>query len=265
MARQAQISAAASITLHVLALLIFAGVKLYTERSVEDSLPVTFLGERKTRLLRRSVPIRPAVSLAEPPRRHSPEQYTVRPEYGSSVEFYVSASESGFSAVESMGQEVFRDMTIQKPSVGLQRRLATPMAAELLKEPHLRGIQVEPRISGGHALLSDIAPVQAKPDMGIVDDALQRFGEAVRRRIESKKKYPLVAQRAGIEGRTGIKMTILKDGRLGKVEIVKPSKYEILDNAALQSIRDAAPFPPIPEELGRDEIEMSIHLVFKIT
>jgi protein TonB len=263
--RQAQISAAASIIVHIAALLIFAGVKLYKDWGIEDSVPVTFVGEQKTIPLRRSIPIRPMISLDKSPQRDSPEQYTVRPEYRSSAEFYVSAPESVPSAVESIGQEVFRDTGIQRPSVGLRERLSSPMAIELRKEPHLRESQMQPRISGGYDFLRDMVLAHTKLSASVTDDVLQSFAEAVRRKIESKKRYPIAAQRVGIEGRTGIKMTILKDGRLQKVEIVKPSGYEILDRAALQSVRDAAPFPPIPKEMGRDEIQMSIHLVFKIT
>jgi len=263
--RQAQISAAASIIIHILVLLIFAGVKLYTDWSIEDNVPVTFLGEQKLAPLRRSIPIRPMISLDKSSRRHSPEEYTARPEYRSSTEFYIGTPEREYSAVKSIGQEVFRDNDIERPSVELKERLPSPMTIEVRKEPHLRESQTQPRIFGGHNLLGDIASPKTTPGVNVTDDVLQRFAEAVRRKIESRKKYPVAAQRIGIEGRTGIKMTILKDGRLEKVEIVKSSGYEILDRAALQSILDAAPFPPIPEEMKQDEIQMSIHLVFKIT
>ena len=262
--RRAQISAAASIILHILTLLILAGVKLYTDRSIESSIPVTFLGEQKTTPLRRLIPIRPMISLDRSFRHRSPE-HTIRPEYRSSVEFYVSAPERAFSEVKSVGQEVFWNMNIQRPSVELQERLSSPMAIDRLKKPRLQEVQTQSRISREHDLLRDIVPAQVKPRVSVTDDVLQRFAEAVRRKIESKKRYPMAAQKVGIEGRTGVRMTILKDGRLEKVEIVKPSGYEILDRAALQSVRDAAPFPPIPKEMGRDEIQMSIHLVFKIT
>jgi len=263
--RQAQISAAASIIIHVLTLLIFAGVRLYTDRSIEDNVPVTFLGEQKLRPLRRSIAVRPMISLDGSLRNHSPQQYAVRPDYRPSVEFYVSATERPLSGIKSTGQEVLRDKDIERPSVELDERLPSPMVIEVRKNPHSQESQIQPRIFAGHDLLEDIIPRQPKPGMSLTKDVLRKFAEAVRREIESRKKYPIAAQRIGIEGRTGIRMTILKDGRLEKVEVVKSSGYEILDRAALQSVLDAAPFPPIPEEMGRDEIQMSIHLVFKIT
>jgi protein TonB len=116
-----------------------------------------------------------------------------------------------------------------------------------------------------HELLGDMASLQAEPDMDLAEDALQRFFSTIRRKIESKKKYPAAAQKAEIEGRAGVRMTILKDGQLEKAEIEESSGYDILDRAALRSVREAAPFPPIPEAARLDKVNVSIHLVFKLS
>ena len=227
-------------------------------------MSVTFVGEQKAKPLRRSALVRPMVSLKEFPRRNAPEQYAVRPERRSSVDFYISAPVKVFSAARSTGQELFQDSGIQRPSVKLQGSSSSPIVTEIPEESRPPGQQMQSRISGGHELLKDVA-ASAKPEIDLAGDALQSFARAVRRKIESSKKYPVSAQTAGIEGRTSVKMTILKDGRLRKAEVMKSSGYEILDRAALQSVRDAAPFPPIPQKVRRDELEMSITLVFKIT
>lgn len=262
MTQQARISAAASIILHVLGLLILAGVKLYTDRGVESSIPVTFLGQQKTRRLRRSISVRPIASLSNSPKPRSPEQYIVLPERSSPVEFYVSTPERVFSGVKSVGQDVLEDTGVRRPSRDQRQRSLAPMAVETLKEPHLRGSRIQPRLTEGHDLLNSIPLPQEKLDPVAADFALQRFARAVRRKMESKKRYPRAAQRLGIEGSTGVRITILKDGQLEKVEVVDSSGHEILDTAALQSVRDAAPFPPIPEETGLDRIEMSIYFRF---
>ena len=264
MTRQAQLSTLISIVLHVLALLTFAGVKIYTDRSAEDSVSVTFVDVQETKTLRRSASVRPMISLDEAPQRHAPEQNAILPEHRSSVEFYISEPVKVFSAVESTGQELFQDTGIQRPAVELRGRLSNPIVSVGPEESKPNSSQMQSHIAGGHELLGDAAKGPAKPDVIFAGDALQNFARAVRKKIESSKKYPVAAQVARIEGRTGVKITILRDGRLKKVEIVKPSGHGILDRAAMQSVRDAAPFPPIPEKLRRDEIEMSITLVFKI-
>lgn len=264
MSRLARISILASVAVHLLAFLIFSGVKLQEYRVVEDRVPVTFLKNRETKPIHRSLPVRAMTSLDNKPVQNQlMKQYTVRPEYRSSGEFYVSAPEKVFSSIRSIGQEAFQDAGLQRPTAKMKER-ASSIAAVDPRETQIREPQASPRITGGHELLKGFVPAQAKPELMTARDALRRFAEAVRKKIESKKKYPMAAQSAGIEGRAEVRLTILKDGTLEKAEVAKTSGYEILDDAALQSVLDAAPFPPIAEEMGRDSIEMSIYLVFKI-
>ena len=228
-------------------------------------MPVTFVSLQKEKPLRRSPVVRPMISVSETPQRHSPEQYIISPERRSSVESYIGMDTQVFSAAKSAGQEIFHDTGVQRPVVELRERLSSSIGSQIPEDPQSSGQRMPSRISGGHELLSDAAPAPAKPDLDVAGDILQSFARVVRRKIESSKKYPIAAQTAGIQGRAGVRMTILKDGRLGKVEITESSGYEILDKAALQSVRSAAPFRPIPKKAGRDEIQMSITLVFRIT
>ena len=263
MIHRSQISIIASLALHILAFVIFAGVKLYRAEDIQDSMPVTFVNMQKTIPLRRSSPVRPMMSVVRSKRNYSPEQFTIHPGDRSSVEFYYSPSEKVFSEVKSLKQGVFQGSEIQKPSIKPEGNLLDPVSVDLLNEPHLRAAKIQPRISEGRDLLGDIKLPEF--DTLPVADILQKFLSTVRKRIESKKKYPIAAQKAEIEGYTTIKMTILKDGRLEKAEITKSSGHEILDNAALQSVRNAEPFPPIPEEAKLGNVEVSIRLVFTLS
>lgn len=240
-------------------------MKIYTDRNAEDSVSVTFVNMQETKPLRRSVSVRPTISLDKILRRHAPEQDTILPEHRSPVEFYVTEPVKVFSAVENIDQELLQDTGIQAPAVELRGRLSSSIVSVGPEESKPSSSQMQSHISGGHELLRDAVKGPAKPDIDFAGDALQNFARVVRKKIESSKKYPVAAQAARVEGRTGVKITILRDGRLKKVEVVKSSGRKILDRAAMQSVRDAAPFPPIPEKLKKDEIEMSITLVFKIT
>jgi len=266
MIRQTHISIAISVALHIIVFLILAGVKLYTEIGMVDEMPVTFVNEQKTIPLRRSSLVRPMVSLDESPRRHSPQQYVVNPEYRSAAaDFYVDSSVKVFSEVKSAGKGILQDADIQRPSVQLNRRFSVPMSADFSNKPHLRGTQIQPRVSEGRDFLTGMATVKTKPDANIIDGVLRKFFSAVRGRIESRKKYPIAAQKAEIEGRAGVRIVILKDGRLEKAEIVESSGYKILDAAALRSVENAEPFPPIPSAVKLGKIEINIHLVFKLS
>ena len=265
MARRTYISIAISLTLHVIALLIFAGVKLYRDVKIEDRMAVVFVPEQKVNPLRRSLLVRPMTSVDKSPQHRPAEQNSVRVEYNMSTDVYFSAPEREFSEVKDLAQGAFPDADIQRPAIEYKNRLSKPMTTDLLKEPYLRGIQVQPRIYRGSDLLSDMAPAQAKPGMVSTENVLQKFAAAVRKKIESRKKYPLSARTYRIEGRAGIKFTISKDGNLQNVEIIESSGHDVLDRAALQSVQNAAPFPPIPEAAKLDKIQMSIRLTFKLS
>jgi TonB family protein len=259
----------ASFVLHIIALSALAWVKVYIDKDIESAkVPVTFVEEQKTRVIRRSAHVRPAASLDKSPQsRPSGQRLSARVDYGTFSDFHVSGmQEKVFSQVKSLGNEVLHGTGIQRPSVALRQDMTRPMVTEL-RATNTRSSQAQLGISGGHELFGNSSLELAKPEvsMGIdVESILQRFFDVVRSKIESQKSYPISARDARIEGRSGIRITILKDGKLEAAEIVDSSGYAILDNAALLSVRNAAPFPPIPEGTGRDRIRMHIYLVFKI-
>jgi len=53
-----------------------------------------------------------------------------------------------------------------------------------------------------------------------------------------KPKYPKVARKRGYEGEVKLKVFVLANGRVGKIEIIRPSGHEILDRSALEAVKD---------------------------
>jgi len=49
--------------------------------------------------------------------------------------------------------------------------------------------------------------------------------------------YPLVARRMGYQGKVVLNVEVLADGRAGEVKLHSSSGYEILDNAAIQTVK----------------------------
>jgi TonB family protein len=66
------------------------------------------------------------------------------------------------------------------------------------------------------------------------------------RRIERAKRYPARARRLGMEGVTEVQFRITPDGTVEGVSVVKSSGFPLLDQESLETIKRAAPFPPIP-------------------
>ena len=81
-------------------------------------------------------------------------------------------------------------------------------------------------------------------------------------KVESVLRYPELAAVSGYHGLVFIRFDIMKDGSLGTLELLKSSGYKILDDEALQSIRDAAPFQPLPPEWNMDRYPIRAVVIF---
>ncbi len=77
---------------------------------------------------------------------------------------------------------------------------------------------------------------------------------SIKRKIYLMWDYPKEAALMGMEGKLKIRFTIGKDGSLKELKLVKSSGYRILDEEALNAIKYAAPFNPIPDRFGQDHI-----------
>lgn len=97
------------------------------------------------------------------------------------------------------------------------------------------------------------------------EDAVKLFLAQVRQRIDRYKHYPYAARRRQVEGRVTVRFMIRPDGTIDGLEVVKRSSSTLLDEAALQAVRDAAPFPGFPREVLGRPLDVEIGLVFELT
>jgi len=84
----------------------------------------------------------------------------------------------------------------------------------------------------------------------------------LREKIENIWKYPREAARLGRSGDLYIKFSIKKDGRLGKVELIRTSGYRELDESAMKALRDAQPYWPLPDDWKDEELEINGHFIY---
>lgn len=79
-------------------------------------------------------------------------------------------------------------------------------------------------------------------------------------RIErtGNQNFPEVALREKIFGSLRLSVLINSDGSVDSVEILKPSGYPVLDQAALQIVRLSGPFEPFPPEIRKNADQLDI-------
>jgi protein TonB len=68
--------------------------------------------------------------------------------------------------------------------------------------------------------------------------------------LARKKFYPSAARRDRLTGRTTVRFTLNASGRVTAANVVRSAGSRVLDQAALEMVRRAAPYPPIPKGLG---------------
>lgn len=78
---------------------------------------------------------------------------------------------------------------------------------------------------------------------GALADVAPNALAKIRKRIVAKQRYPASARHSGIEGSVKISFRIRSDGSLDFVKILAGSGHDVLDQAALKAVREAAPLP----------------------
>jgi len=89
------------------------------------------------------------------------------------------------------------------------------------------------------------------------------LSEAILRRVEELKRYPAAARIDRAEGRVVVKAVINEDGSVGEIEVAQSSGFPSLDKAAMETIRQAAPFH-LPHPLGRPRLTIKIPISYRL-
>ena len=114
-------------------------------------------------------------------------------------------------------------------------------------------------------------PVEQAPQVATLVEkdsgAEQRGGEATSRRVylgtlrKSLERHK-VKPRSRLSGTVLLQFTVGSTGQLLSREVKSSSGSKALDDAAVAALDRAAPFPPMPEDLGQGPIEVEIPFKF---
>ena len=90
----------------------------------------------------------------------------------------------------------------------------------------------------------------------------KEFSSQVWTKIAQSKFYPRLARKRGFEGEPVVAFTLGNTGDLLEASINSPSPYKMLDKAALDAVKSASPYPPIPEVLKMKTIRFKLPISF---
>ncbi len=165
------------------------------------------------------------------------------------------------------------DVTL--PKTGRSPRSGVPQGADQGKETGKTAPHEIPHPAGPLPFLSqnDIDELARKgmPAKKTGDDSVTldtdefkfiSYNRWLKIKVENELKYPELAAVSGYQGTLFIQFDIMKDGSLGKFEVLKSSGYKILDDEAERSIRASAPFQPLPKEWSMERYPIRAAVIF---
>lgn len=84
----------------------------------------------------------------------------------------------------------------------------------------------------------------------------------VKRQIDLVWTYPALAIERGEQGTLLLQFTIVSTGELKDVRIIRSSGSQILDSAAVEAIKRAAPYPLFPKEWKEKELTIAARMEY---
>lgn len=94
----------------------------------------------------------------------------------------------------------------------------------------------------------ELQPVSGNQDSALSGEQ-ERYLTILRERIDRYKKYPLMARKSRQQGVVLVEFKLSKEGTLQDCQLKKSCGYRLLDRAALQAVKAAAPFPEVPSKI----------------
>lgn len=156
--------------------------------------------------------------------------------------------------IERMGKEKKFKLVNQSPSLPVtQLKTGKPANQPTIQPSNYPTIKPSNR------------PVKERVEiLNPADEAILRYQDMVKQRIEEVRRYPEWAKEQGIEGVAHLRFIVLANGNGREIKLVHSSGFKILDQEAIVTINRASPFPPFPKEIANSSIQMEVSLVFTL-
>ena len=178
-------------------------------------------------------------------------------------------------------QEIIKEAAIESPPL-IEEAFENPAEETILAEStalssnnkadssETLSLQGKPQLASGEAIITE--PIKsASSKFGVAGgtgsgngEEMSMFRAMVRTKIERSKFYPRWARERGFEGVVGVRFTLLPDGGVTDVKVVRPCHCEVLNKAACEAIMKAAPFNPRPIEVADKEMAMEIDISYRL-
>lgn len=86
----------------------------------------------------------------------------------------------------------------------------------------------------------------------------------IKGRVQEKVVYPTLSLKRGEQGTVHVHTSLSRDGTVVDISAEEEGNSLRLREAAIKAIKDAAPFPPMPDGVPGDPVKITIPVVFEI-
>jgi protein TonB len=99
---------------------------------------------------------------------------------------------------------------------------------------------------------------------GVDADGLRSYRLALAREAKRHKRFPTRAIEAGWNGTAEVRILVSADGIAPDARLAKSSGHDVLDEAALDMLRNALPTTPVPPSLRGRTFVVDLPVVFEL-
>jgi protein TonB len=166
-------------------------------------------------------------------------------------------------------EEVIVRIEIEKPPLlpkidimGEEKKIREVVEEQKPSEPEP---ELEPQSK--EIVMEESSKEPIKEKVEVIDpqeEAMLRYQDMVKQKIESHRKYPNWAKRQGLEGITYLYFIVLPNGLGEDIRIIRSSGSSILDEEAVSMVKRASPFPAVPKEITSSSVGMEVAIVFSL-
>jgi periplasmic protein TonB len=118
--------------------------------------------------------------------------------------------------------------------------------------------------TGGEEPAMVEAPPRPRVREEFDENALANYGQTLSKLLARNQSYPRLAQIRRWEGKVQLRVFVAKKGTITHVVITQSSGYEVLDQRAVEMVKEANPLPDMPESLRGREFSIVVPVLFRL-
>jgi TonB family protein len=97
------------------------------------------------------------------------------------------------------------------------------------------------------------------------DKRYSSYANTIKKVLMDHWMYPQEALKNLIEGDVLVLFTLNRQGRLYDIRIIQPSAEDTLDKEVVRAIRSAVPFPPFPDSVAVERLNIKANFAYRLT